>query len=85
MGGDIGESHAINPGYLSFSSSKKTGDPDQRDRSSDSTCQLKFADHHGCLAHAAGVRYDALELEGIIRQLRDPPVKRGAQPPPEVT
>jgi hypothetical protein len=56
---------------------------DQKDLSSDGSSQLKFANLHGCLAHAAGVRYGMLELEGQIKQIADPPAKRGAQPPPE--
>jgi hypothetical protein len=41
----------------------------QKELASDSSCQLKFADSHGCLAHAAGVRYGMLELEGRLRGL----------------
>lgn len=39
----------------------------QKELASDGACQLKFAEHAGCLAHAAGVRYGMLELEGRIR------------------
>lgn len=54
---------------------------DQKNLSGDASCGLSFANNHGCLAHAAGVRYGMMELEGQIRQLCDPPVKRGAQAP----
>ncbi len=57
---------------------------EQKELASDHACQLRFAGSHGCLAHAAGVRYCALELEGKIRELCDPPKKRNTQPPPEV-
>jgi hypothetical protein len=53
----------------------------QKELSADASSQLRFANNHGCLAHAAGVRYGMLELEGRIKQLCEPPVKRGAQPP----
>lgn len=54
---------------------------DQKELSGDASCQLQFANNPGCLAHAAGVRYGMLELESRIKQLCEPPVKRGAQAP----
>lgn len=56
---------------------------DQKELASDGSSQLKFANHHGCLAHAAGVRYGLTELNNSIRQACEPPVKRGAQAPPD--
>ena len=55
---------------------------DQKELASDSSARLDFANNHGCLAHAAGVRYGMLELEGKIKQITDPPKNRGAQSPP---
>jgi len=55
---------------------------DQKDLVADSACQLRMAGSHGALAHAAGVRYGLMELEGKIRQLTDPPKKTGAQAAP---
>src|SRR5512144_1180239 len=55
---------------------------DQKDFAADGSCQLKFAEHAGLLAHAAGVRYGLVELEGRIRATCEPPKKRGPQPPP---
>ncbi len=51
----------------------------QKELASDAACQLKFAEQPGCLAHAAGVRYAMLELEGRIRGVCEPPKKRGQQ------
>ena len=56
---------------------------DQKELSADASSQLQFANNAGCLAHAAGVRYGMLELEGRIKQLCEPPVKRGQQAPPK--
>ena len=56
---------------------------DQKELSADASSQLQFANNPGCLAHAAGVRYGMMELEGRLKQLCEPPVKRGAQPPPK--
>jgi hypothetical protein len=41
---------------------------DEKELISDSACQLKFADHAGSLAHAAGARYAWLEFEGRVRE-----------------
>lgn len=49
----------------------------------DSDCSLNVANHHGMLAHGAGVRYCTIELESSIRMLCDPPKRRGQQPPEE--
>lgn len=56
---------------------------DQKTHAADASAQLKFAEHHGCLAHAAGVRHGLLELEACLRAVCDPPKKRGLQLPPE--
>jgi hypothetical protein len=56
---------------------------DQKTLAADGSAQLKFAEHHGCLAHAAGVRYGLLELEGRLRMACDPPKSRTPQPPPQ--
>lgn len=49
---------------------------DEKENVADSACALKFADNHGCLAHAAGARYAWLELEGRIRTACEARVKR---------
>jgi len=54
---------------------------EQKELAADNSCQLKFAEHHGCLAHASGVRYAMLELEGRIRQACEPVKKRHEKPP----
>lgn len=41
---------------------------DQKDLAADYSCSMKWAEHHGCLAHAAGVRYGMIEVEGRIKQ-----------------
>lgn len=46
---------------------------EEKELVSDSACQLKFAEHHGSLAHAAGARYAWLELEARIRSACEPP------------
>ena len=53
----------------------------QKELSADASAGLQFANNPGCLAHAAGVRYGMLELEGQLKQLCQPPKKRGAQAP----
>jgi len=53
----------------------------QKELASDGAAQLKFAGNHGCLAHAAGVRYGMIELEGRIKEACEAPRKRGQQPP----
>ena len=53
----------------------------QKELSADASSALQFANNPGCLAHAAGVRYGMLELEGQLKQLCEPPKQRGAQPP----
>lgn len=55
----------------------------QKEVSSDAASGLQFANNPGCLAHAAGVRYAMLELEGRIKQMCEPPVKRGQHAPPQ--
>lgn len=54
---------------------------DVKDVGSDAACQLQFADHHGLLAHAAGVRYGMIELEGRIKTAAEPPKARGPKQP----
>ena len=54
---------------------------DQKMLAADGSAQLKFAEHHGCLAHAAGVRYGLMELEGRLRAVCEPPKIRTPQPP----
>lgn len=54
---------------------------DEKENVSDAACQLKFAEHHGSLAHASGARYAWLELEGKIREACTPPKRKS--PPPE--
>ncbi len=57
---------------------------DEKELVSDSASQLKFANSHGCLAHAAGARYNLLELEGKLRAVCTPEkVRRKAAAPPE--
>lgn len=53
---------------------------EQKELASDSSSALQFANSHGCLAHAAGVRYGMLELEGRFRALCTPKKKK-AEPP----
>ena len=50
---------------------------DQKEMAADGASQLKFAELHGMLAHAAGVRYGMIELEGRIKAICEPPRKRG--------
>jgi hypothetical protein len=52
---------------------------DQRALADLESCQLRFANSHGALAHAAGVRYGLLELENRLRQTSEPPKRRGMQ------
>lgn len=40
---------------------------EQKDLAADSSARLDFANNHGCLAHAGGVRYGMLELENRLR------------------
>lgn len=54
---------------------------DQKNLASDGSSQLKFASHHGLLAHAAGVRYGLLELESRFRTACEPPRSKSPQPP----
>lgn len=54
---------------------------DQKTLAADASALLKFAEHHGCLAHAAGVRYGLLELENRLRAVCDPPKSRTERPP----
>lgn len=54
---------------------------DEKDIIAESACALKFADHHGCLAHAAGGRCALAAVEGRLRQLCDPPISRTPKPP----
>ena len=56
---------------------------EQKELASDYSAGVSFAGSHGALAHAAGVRYGMMELEGRIKQLCEPPKKRGAQAPPK--
>ena len=44
-------------------------------------CQQSIAGHHGPLAHCQGSVYALQTLEGVLRQLAQPPKKRGAQAP----
>lgn len=50
---------------------------EQKELAADFSCDLKFANSHGALAHAGGVRYGMRELAGRIRMLTDPPRKTG--------
>lgn len=50
---------------------------EQKELAADGSAQLKFAPSHGCLAHAAGVRYGLLELEGRIKQATETHRKSG--------
>ena len=54
----------------------------QKELASDGSAQLKFANNAGCLAHAAGVRYGMIELEGSLKQACEAPRKRGEKAPP---
>lgn len=54
----------------------------EKELASDSSSQLKFASEHGCLAHAAGVRYAHLELENKLRAACVPRKARKIKNPP---
>lgn len=56
---------------------------DQKTLAADASAQLKFASQPGLLAHAAGVRYGLLELEGRLRAACEPPKSRTPQRPAE--
>ncbi len=51
----------------------------QKELAVDAGCAIQWADHHGCLAHAAGVTYAMNELLGRLREVCDPtrPTGRG--------
>lgn len=41
---------------------------EQKELAADASCAIKFAPEHGCLAHAAGVRYALNELKGRLQE-----------------
>lgn len=56
---------------------------DHREQYISAGSQQALAGHHGALAHNAGSVYALDTLNGVLKQLCEPPKKRGAQPPPK--
>lgn len=54
-----------------------------KEQTANASCQDRYAGEHGTLEHAAGVRFGLIVLESRIKQITDPPKRRGERKPQE--
>lgn len=54
-----------------------------KEQTADAACDHHYAEKHGTLEHAAGVRFGLRILEGKIKGMIEPPKRSGQQRPPE--